>query len=229
MTIAIQKLAVPRSHRSISQNQSVVIIAYIVDANLTQILTDPDNVPIITIFNPSDTALVTDQVMTKISTGIYKYVYNTTNSDGVGIYTSTIKVIHAGELAIIEKISVFKVKRTTTLTTVTYLAIQDQNGVVWYWYVNAANELTVSATVPSIVGKQFSAISLAVTPYWLEINNAGGSLRYVRPDTLGDPEAVSTEPPTGSGHVGSPTLTSVNGDDFQIAVNISDEVTLNTV
>ena len=213
----------------IAQGQTVTIIAEIVDVDVTATLLDPVNVPVISVYNPAGTALVTDAVMTKLSLGVYKYEYQTTSANAAGIYTVSVTVVHIDEVARLERVVAFKIVRSSTLATFNYVAVKDQNGVVWYWYIASDNTLAVSATVPSSLGKQAAAIVIAITPSWLEINNPTPALRYVYPALTGDATVSSTQPTVGSGNVGSPTFIGIAGGSFKIALNVSDEVILATV
>lgn len=229
MTVAIRKLTVPRQMQLIAQGQTVVIVAEIVDTDVTAVLLDPVNIPVISIYNSVGTAVVTDAVMTKLSTGVYKYEFQTTMSSVVGVYTVNITAVHIDEVARVERVVAFKIVRSSTLATFNYLAIKDQNAVVWYWYIASDNTLAVSSTIPTSLGKQAAAIIIAVTPSWLEINNPTPALRYVYPTLTGDPLAQAAQPAVGTGNVGSPTIVGIAGGSFKIAVNLSDSVILQTV
>lgn len=229
MTVAIRKLTVPRQMQSIPQGQTVVIITEIADVDITSILLDPINIPVISIYNPVGTIIITDAVMTYLSKGVYKYEYQTTTSDALGLYTVNITAVHINEVARVERVFVFKIIKTTTLTTFTYFTIKDQNGVVWYWYIASDNTLTFSATLPSSLGKQAIAIVIATVPSWLEINNPTPALRYVYPSITGEATVSATQPAVGSGNVGSPTVIGIAGGSFKIALNVSDTVILSTV
>lgn len=227
MSITVRKLIIPRHQRIISQGQSVTVIAEIADVAITSILTDPTNVPLVSIFNPSGTALVTDIPMVRTSLGLFSYVFPTTTAYPVGAYTANITVVHFTSVARIEKATAFVIKRTTTLATFTYLTIQNQSGVLWYWYI--AEDYTIKSlpAAPNVLGKQSLVIAQSVTPSWLQINNGIGEVRYVYPAVDGAPSVAAVQPPIGSAYIGSPTITAVSGGDFNIALNIIDEIILN--
>lgn len=229
MTLAIRSIAVPRQHRQIAQGQSVDIYAYISDVGLTDILVNPMDTPLITLYAPDGTVLVSDADMVNNGVGVWHYVYQTTMASALGIYTATIKAIDDSDVAVTDKRMVFKVRYATALASFTYFAIQDQTGVVWYWYVNNSNELTVSATVPSILGKQAVLIVQGTVPRWLEVNNPTPALRYIYPDVTGDALVSATQPPVGTGRVGSPTVVADSGGSYVLSLNVSDEVILNLV
>ena len=229
MTLAIRKLIIPREHRFIAQGQSVNIVVEIADVELTSVLVNPTSVPVISVYNPSGTALVTEATMTNISTGKYSYSLQTTTSNPVGDYTATVMAVTGIQVARLERKHVFSIKKATTLITFSYLIIKDQSGVLWYWYIANDNTLAVSNAIPVITGKQALVISLSVVPSWLEINNPTPALRYVYPSLTGDATVSATQPTVGSGNVGSPTFVSAGTGSFKIALNVSDEVILATV
>ena len=229
MTLAIRKLLIPREHRFIAQGQSVNIVVEIADVELTSVLVNPTSVPVISVYDPSGTALVTEATMTNVGTGKYSYTLQTTTSNPVGDYTATVMAVTGTQVARLERKHVFSIKKATTLITFSYLIIKDQDGVLWYWYVANDNTLAVSSVIPVITGKQALAISLSVVPSWLEINNPTPALRYVYPELTGDATVSAVQPSIGSGNVGSPTFVSAGTGSFKIALNVSDEVILQTV
>lgn len=229
MSITIRKLAVPRHQRLIAQGQSVTIIAEIADVTVTSVLTDPTNVPLVSVFNPSGSALVTDVPMTRLSLGLYTYVMPTTTLNPVGVYTVNVTVVHFTSVARVERVIYFVIKRTTTLATFSYLVIQDQTGVLWYWYIAVDNTLNSLPAVPLVAGKQALAIAMVLVPNWLRVNNAAAAVRYIYPAVDGTPTVTATQPVVGSGNIGSPTFASVNGGNIQLGLNVSDEVTYVTV
>ena len=229
MTLAIRKLIVPREHRLIAQGQSVQIVVEITDVQLTSVLVNLTSAPVISVYDPSGTALVTEAVMSNIITGKYGYSLQTTAANPVGDYTATVMAFTGTQVARLERKHLFSVKKTTTLITFSYLIIKDQDAVLWYWYVANDNTLAVSSAVPVITGKQALAVVLAVTPSWLEINNPTPTLRYVYPALTGEATVSASQPANGSGNVDSPTLVSAGTGSFKIALNVSDEVILATV
>ena len=229
MTIAIRKVIVPREHQRIFGGQSVQAEIEVISGDIAPILTDPTDTPLYSLFNPSGTALLTDVTMTKISTGRYKRVYQTLSNSAVGAYTANFTVTHMGEAARLEKIVIFNILRLTTFAQFTYLRIADQNGVIWYWYISADNTLASSSSIPSILGKQAIEIVLAQVPRWLQLNNPTPAVRYVYPEVNGDPTVSATQPPVGSGNVGSPTFAGVSGGNFVISLNVSDTIIIQTI
>lgn len=227
--IAIRDITIPRQGRQIAQGQTVDIIASIVSTQLVASLYDPLYTPLITLYNPSGTALVTDADMTKLSTGLYLYRYQTGMASPLGIYTVSVKAIDTGQVAITEQRSVFKVVVATTLPTFTYFAIKDQDAAVWYWYITNSGELDSIVAIPSFLGKQATLIVQGTVPSWLEINNPTPELRYVYPDLAGSPTISASQPSVGTGRVGSPTVAAINGTSYVLALNVSDEIILNTV
>lgn len=229
MTIAIRHLNMPRQHRYIAQGQSVNIIVEVIDAGVQSTLLDPMHIPTLSLFDPNDTQLLNDVEMSYMSKGLYRYTYRTTMSNILGVYTVNVTALNTDDAARLERVSVFKIYRATTLATFTYLIIKDQTGVLWYWFVNTAGELNSVPAIPSSFAKQVSAIPLTPIPSWLQINNPTPAIRYVYPSIAGEVTVTATQPSIGTGNVGSPTFVSVNGISYVISLNISDEVILNTV
>ena len=69
--------------------------------NVSNVLADPDSVKV-SIIDPADVLKVTQATMTKDSTGVYHYDYQTSASDSVGLYTIKIYSV-SGALTSIEK------------------------------------------------------------------------------------------------------------------------------
>ena len=229
MSIIIRKLIVPRHQRLIPQGQSVTIMAEVADAGLTSVLADPTNVPLLSVFNPSGVALVTDTSMTRVSLGLFSYIFPTTASNPIGVYTINVTVVHNTSVARLERVTAFVVKKTTTLATFTYLVIADQTDVLWYWFIAADNTLNSLPAIPVVLDKQSLSIPLLTVPRWLQINNASAAIRYVYPAIDGTVTVSATQPSVGSGNLGSPTFASVNGGNIQLGLNVSDEVIYVTV
>jgi len=225
----IRSIEVDRGSRHISQGQTVDIRVYITDGDVTQSLFDPVNIPMITITNPSGTVVVSDAVMTRLSLGYYTYSYQTTISNALGVYTARVTAVSGSEVAITDNRAAFKLSVATTLASFTYFAIQDQTGVVWYWYITNDNVLNWLPAAPVVPGKQAIIIPQATTPHWLEVNNPTPALRYIYPAVTGEATVTASQPSVGAGRVGSPTITAVSGSVYVISLNISDEVILNLV
>jgi uncharacterized protein YfaS (alpha-2-macroglobulin family) len=64
-------------------------------------LTDPDSVKI-NIIDPTDTLKVTQGTMTKDSTGVYHYDWQSATTDALGLYTIKVYAV-SGSLTSIEK------------------------------------------------------------------------------------------------------------------------------
>lgn len=224
MAVAIRKLAVPRYMQKIAQGQSVFVLAEIINTTLSSVLLDPNNIPLFTLYDPAGVKIVNDSVMERQSTGYYSYTYPTTIDTALGLYTGSVKAVHNSDVAVLPTMLLFKVIEALAVTTFTYLSIKDQEGNVWYWYVNSDETLTTSLTIPVVLGKRAVAISGAI-PYWLAINNNLMELRYVYPALDGSPRVESSAPLIGSGYTGSPTFIGVNTDSYVLALNDSDEIT----
>lgn len=59
-------------------------------------LTDPNQWVRITIYDPSGVAVIADQDMTKVTTGIYRYIHQTQTNHAKGTYTGTVTTSHGG-------------------------------------------------------------------------------------------------------------------------------------
>ena len=230
MTIAIRKVILPREHQKVAGGQTIQAEIEVVAGDIAPILTDPTEVPVFSLFDPVGSSLLTDVTMTKVSTGRYKRLYQTLANSTIGLYTASFTVTHFTESARLEKVGLFLISRTSTLATFSYLAIKDQNGVVWYWYIALDNTLSApNPAIPSALGKQAISVTPAVVPSWLEINNPTPSLRYVFPALTGEATVSATQPSVGSGNVGSPTFVGLSNGSFKIALNVSDTIILATV
>lgn len=231
MTVAIHQLAVPRQMRLVHQGQAVVIIVEIIDAHVTAALFDPTHIPTISIYNPLGIQIVSNEVMVQSSLGVYKYVYQTTMLDPLGLYTVSIIAVDLDEVAIIERVVAFKIIRGdgTAFPIFTYFGIKDQDNVVWYWHIASDNTMAFSSNRPSWPGRRAVEIDVVGIPSWLEINNPSLALRYVYPVLSGEFAVTDTQPLNGFGYVGSPTFVSISGGSFTIALNASEEVILTPV
>ena len=229
MTVAIRSMEVAREHRQVVQGQTVTIYAKIANVSLTSVLYNPVYTPLITVYAPDGTILVNDVNMINVSVGVWSYTYQTTVDSTLGLYRVSVKAIDIGQVAITEKRQVFKVVATTTLATFTYFAIQDQDAVVWYWYVTNDNVLDIIAGIPSFLGKQATLIVQGTVPSWLEVDNPTPALRYIYPDVTGEPTLSASQPSVGSGRVGSPTVVAISGSSYVISLNVSDEIILTLV
>jgi hypothetical protein len=211
MTVAIRRIIVPRHHRKISQGQAVHIMAQFVDTGVIESLLDPSGVARLSLYNPAGTAIVTEAAMTNVSTGVRGYTYQTLPTDAAGAYAVSISVEHASYFARVDKAIAFVITRTSFFSTVTYLAMRDQNSVTWYYYVLPDKTLEISSTVPTFMGHLVSA-AIATVPFWIQI----GSM-YIYPLTDGTLDVTGSQP-TGTGVVGSPTLTDIEQDTYVLAL-----------
>ncbi len=64
-------------------------------------LIDPDSTKI-SIFDPSGTAKITDVAMTKVSTGVYDYTYQSAEADATGNYAIKIKAVSGSYTSIVK-------------------------------------------------------------------------------------------------------------------------------
>lgn len=233
MTVAIRQLSVPRHHRLITQGQNVNMLAEIADVGLTSVLTDTAHVPTLSLFDPLDAVLVSNGDMTRLSTGVYHYSYQTSSSNPLGIYTANVLARNTVDAARLERIVVFKIVREAdtalALDTFNYFAIKDQTGAIWYWYIAEDNTVNFSPTIPAVLGKLAEAVVITPIPYWLQLTNAAPATRYLYPYVTGELTVSATVPATGTGLVGSPELQAVSGTTFTLDLNILDEVILDEV
>lgn len=228
MTVAIQKILVPREHRKVYPAQVVSVQVQIVNITNNTVPYDPSEAPSVTVYNPSGTQIASS-TMSKIDTGLYAYEVVLTDTSPVGIYTAQFVVVDNGDVAVRGNTAVFEVFSSITLPTYTYIAIQDQNSVVWYWYLDITPSIQPSSSVPSVKGFNPVEVTLTPTPHWLEIDNPSGTTRYIHPDLSGDAVVATSQPATGTGKVDSPTLKSTNGNNYIIALNVSDSIILTQV
>ncbi len=225
--------AVPmaRESKAVSVGQTVTIGVEIKDSGTPGLLTllDPTEIPTVTIFNPAGTAIVTDGVMSSISTGKYAYYHQTLPADAVGQYTATFNAINVNEAARLEKVGIFTVLSTGAFSTFTFFRIKDQTAQVFYWWVDLADTLDNSLTSPTHVSKLPVDADSSFVPEFIQVVATGGATRFVFPDITGAPTVASSAPGAGAGRVGSPTLIGISGNSWLIGVNAIDEVILNAV
>jgi len=222
---------IDRNNKIVSAGQTVLVGIEVKKNDFVtgRQLLDPTEVPTATIYNPSGTALVTDQVMTKQDTGVYAYSHLTVPGQTLGMHTGSFNVVHNDVSAILGRVGLFVLERTSTFATFSYLAIQDQSNVVWYWYLDVIPALTSVVAIPSDSLKLAVDVTPTVTPHWLQIDNTSAATRYVYPDVMGDALVVTSAPAVGTGKVGSPTFVALDGSSYTLGVNLSDEVIIVSV
>jgi hypothetical protein len=109
-----------------------------------------------------------------------------------------------------------------------FLALQDQNHVVWYWWVNQAGELTRDTTAPVVAPFTTTVLFPNEAPQWLRLYDTAGAVWFLSPNTFGELTSYTTPPVGGSGRE-SGTGVVVRGVDqrsYRFGVNTLGEVLL---
>ena len=228
MGIAFRKIILPELNQHISTGVSVTVQAQIVRVGSPDVLVLTSQIPLITLYTPANVALITDQTMTPVSVGLYQYVYRLPASAALGVYRGSFTAVHEDSVAHIEKVTLWRAVIQADFTDVTYNAIRDQAGNIWYWYVDNAGQLVISATVPTFIVKDAVALN-TVIPYWVALTNSLMQTRYVYPDVLGQLVVSNSQPAVGSGVVGTYTWTAENTSRYEMSVDITDQTILDTV
>jgi hypothetical protein len=232
MTVAIRALTVPRMHRRVYQGQSVNIMATIEDAGVTTPLLDIPDPPTIHVFNPSDVKIVDSKVMTRIATAIFMQTVQTANQP-LGVYTASVIAHYGADIAVVEKEVVFKIVRTvlsTELPVFNVLAIKDQSGAIWYWWIAADDTIDWDDQQPVIPGYQGVDISTVFIPFWLQGLNPDAVLRYLYPSLDGAPTVSATQPAVGTGLTTIPSFVGLNlGKVYQPFIAADDTVNVKII
>jgi hypothetical protein len=91
-----------------------------------------------------------------------------------------------------------------------YVAIKDQSGVLWYWWVTASRDLAWGLSPGVYVHRQSREVVLSPIPYWLVLVDGTAVTRYVYPQTLtGEVLIMPSAPAVGTGYTGSPGILSM--------------------
>ena len=232
MTIAINKIIVPSQHRRITSGQSVSIAAEFVDITNVRSLVDPHQQPTVSVIGPESAQIVTEAGMSRVTEGYYQYELATLSSHAVGAYSGDLSAIHNGQVARVDGVQLFVIDKQSTLTLYDYIRIQDQSNNVWYWHINITPELTPTSSLPVVLNKQSNEITPTTVPHWLEVDNTDSPpvKRYVYPDIVGgSPLVATTAPGIGTGHASPITFLSLNGQNYNIRVNLAEQVILVSV
>lgn len=226
----ITKVIVPQESKIIDAFQSIVMAIEIRNGAKPKdrALLNPSGEAFITIHDPDDTNVVSDGLMEKVRDGVWGFRYTPDDNNALGYYTATFSVVHAGGSARLENIGVFFLRSIGSLVNFDYFCIKDQNDNTWYWWINRAVELDIDDTVPSVQLKAANDITPTTIPSWIEIVNASGATRYLHPGLDGNPIPATSQPTNGSGIVGSPQFTGVDGGEYTLGLNIVDELVINS-
>ena len=109
-----------------------------------------------------------------------------------------------------------------TLPPFDYFAIQDQTGVVWYWWVDGGGNLEWALAPPASATRTAQELVLSPIPSWLQ---SSAPLRYVFPLPLtGAPELSDVAPAVGTGYAGSPTVRGHGSGLWQIPVTATEAI-----
>jgi len=228
---AITSVPMPRESKNISLGQTVAIGATIKDIGIPGIKTllNTTEVPTVSIFNPSGIAIVTDGVMSNISTGIYAFYHQTDTGDPLGQYTGTFNAVNLTEAARLEKVGIFTLISVGAFSSFSFFRIKDQTAQVFFWWIDLADTLANASAQPTHPSKLPVDVDTTFVPEFIQVVATGGATRFVFPDITGVPTVSSSAPGGGAGRIGSPTFTSISSNKFVIGVNAIDEVILNAV
>ena len=107
-----------------------------------------------------------------------------------------------------------------SLLTMDIFRIRDQEGTIWYWWIDGLGEQLVRSLTPPSAGHiQATDITPATIPYWLAILDETATVRYVYPLPFGQVQVQSTPPPIGTGYAGSPTWQVLRGVPYHLTTN----------
>jgi hypothetical protein len=210
-----------------ASGQSVVIGLFVRKDDIVggKQLFDPDDSVKVDIFDPNGVLLLQDCAMTRVAKGKYVYNFKLLHTYALGLYTALFTIADSSGGARIKPVGIVNLRYIGTYPTFSYMAILDQTGGVWYWYVDQAGQIAVSASIPSHVVRV--AIDLAQgSPYWIEVVSTDGDTRYILPDTLGQPDFSATQPAVGTGVVGSPVFIGLDAESYTISIDDIDQIFL---
>lgn len=226
--IAFSKITVPRFNDKIVTGQSVRILAEIASTGVSSQLIDPESLPAISLFYPSGANIIANRQMVRFAKGLFSYTYDVPVLFPLGIYTGSFSVKHQSSYARLEKVSLFKVMRLSDVELVSYLAWKDQDGVVWYSYINTLRELVTIDHVPDLFNKEALQLFNPV-PYWLEILDISNNTVYIHPSTIGEIITTVVQPTIGFGTDDSYTWYGEDGFSYVLGVNIVHELVITKV
>ncbi len=217
MNIAFKSIKVPRYQQLIHTGQVVNMDVEIIGVNdgYSQ-LTDASLVSL-TLYNPLGVKLMTESPLERIDLGIFRTFYQTRPSSVKGVYTGTFSARLGDVYARLDKVAVFKVVKNSSFETFTYLAINDQLGTTWYWWIDDSESLVANPEIPDFIN--LLAAPISGNPYWIEI---GG--KFIYPQLDGTPDVVLSQPAVGTGVNSSPVFIGTNITDYGLTVNQANEI-----
>lgn len=223
MAIAFRRIITPPFHRIVFTGQSVTVLAETIDASYNAVLLDTTQPPVISIFDPLGVQVRTDVDMVRQRKAVYAYTYHIPFDSPLGVYTANFTAISNEERARLHRIVVWKVILGGTASPFSYLVIRDQTHVPWYWYINTANQLTISADIPTHPFREGIPLS-DDDIYWIETRNSENDIRYIRPNVTGVGQVVSVLPPVGQGVDEQLVFIGENGGDYILSLNITNQI-----
>lgn len=217
MAIAIKKVIVPRFHRLIHTGQVVDMSVEIVNNQEEWSQLADAGVVTATLFNPVGTKLLSEEPMIPVALGVFGTSYQTRPNSLRGVYTATFNAQFENQYARIDRISVFKVIKLSEFETFTVQGVTDQNGNLWYWYIDDAELLVVSPTFPDFINLLAEPIEGVFS--WINLEG-----KYIYPMLDGQPDVSLTQPGVGTGVDASPEFIGTNMNTYVLEVNQANEI-----
>lgn len=222
MTVAFRRIILPRHHDKVFSGQHVTVMAEVIETDIVDHLVNATETPVIALYDPNNVRLVNDADMIPVSTGLYSHRYPIPWDAPLGVYTGNFTALYIDGVARLERISLFKVIKTSVPAQFTYQLMYDQDGVVWYWWIDRAGQIVSSDTIPFSWLKQ--AIALPSSYYWMAATNPLAELRYISPALDGTPMVSSSQPIIGTGVASLITFTGFTEEDYQLTLTVTDEI-----
>lgn len=222
MSVAFRRIILPRHHDKVFSGQHVTIMAETIDTTVVDHLVNATETPVIALYDPNNVRLVNDADMVPVSHGLYKHHYPVPWDAPLGVYTGNFTALLDGGVARLERISLFKVIKTSVPSIFTYQIMIDQDGVAWYWWIDRAGQIVSSLTLPFLYTKQ--AVALANSYHWMVAVNPLVETRYISPALDGTPMVSPTQPAIGTGITSLITFTGLTEDEYQLTLTVTDEI-----
>lgn len=222
MSIAVRQVITPSDQWKVATGQIVTFFIQIVNTGIPTVLHPSANAPLVTLYNKLGAIVAESIEGIAVSTGLFKATFQVLREHIRGPYFASIIVEANGEYARVEKALVFTVTTISDFLTLSYQGIRDQEGNIWYWYIDNASEIVPSQTAPSFPIKVNSA--LPGQPYWFEIENDVGETRYLHPELDGTITVGLTEPDIGEGLEGSPIFVGYSGESYILKIDNAEQL-----